>query len=263
MTKISVIIPVFNAEGFLKKTIESVVNQTLKDIEIICVDDGSTDNSLDVLNELKGSYDSLRVYSQENQGPAVARNLGLKNATGEFLSFLDADDIFVDENALEEMYDFAIKNELNVVSANFKFISPDYTIHDNPHYKAGDYSYFDDYDIIHPKDYGIPYGFTKTIFKKEFLEANNIDFPNIRAGEDPIFLANVFANTSKIGVVPFTLYGYNHTIGGGVNMKINVYEKKMEYIQHFKDVCDILSGAGLHDTSDFYKIHMFRFLTWA
>lgn len=262
MTKISIIVPVYNADKFLAKTVESVSKQTLKDIELICVDDGSTDDSLNVLNELKNSYSFLKVIHQENQGPSAARNNGLKNASGEFVGFLDADDIFVDENALEEMYNMAIDKNLNMVSSNFIFVDQQYNIEGNPHYKAGDYAYFEDYGIIHPKDYGIPYCFTKAIFNVDFLKSNNIDFPDILAGEDPIFLANVFANITEIGTVPLTLYGYNHTVGGGVNVKINSYEKKRDYIQHFKIVSDILTEAGLHDTSDFYKIHLFRFLTW-
>lgn len=262
MTKVSIIVPVYNAGEFLAKTVESVSKQTLKDIELVCVNDGSTDNSLEVLNELKDSYDILKVVSQENQGPAVARNNGLKNASGEFVGFLDADDVFLDEECLEKMYNLAIEKNLVMVSANLTMLDQNYQDKGNPHYRIGDYAYFDSYGVIHPKDYGIPYCFTKAIFNLEFLKSHNIDFPDIRAGEDPIFLANVFANISEIGTVPLTLYGYNHTVGGGVNEKIRTYDKKKQYIQHFKDVCEILTDAGLDDTSDFYKIHLFRFLTW-
>ena len=262
MTKISIIIPVYNASKFLKKTIESISKQTLKDLEVICINDGSTDNSLDVLNDLSEKYDFITIINQKNQGPAKARNRGLEEVRGEYVSFLDADDIFVDEEALNEMYNFAKKNNLEVVSANFKFIEQDYTIKDNPHYAMGDYACFDEYDIIHPKDYGIPYGFTKTIFNNEFLKRTKIKFPNYQSGEDPIFLSKVFENITEMGVVPLTLYGYNHTIGGGVNAKINTYERKKDYIQHFKDVCYILNKCHLDNTSDFYKIHLFRYLTW-
>jgi glycosyltransferase involved in cell wall biosynthesis len=263
MTKISIIMPVYNACEFLEKTIESVSKQTLNDIELICVDDGSTDGSLNILMGLKDSYDFLKVIQQENQGASAARNNGMKNASGEFVGFLDSDDIFLDENALEEMYNLAVDKGLDVVSANLTFVTQDFVVEENPHYEMGDYAYFDSNGVIHPKDYGIPYCFYKIIYRREFLNSNNIDFPLISAGEDPIFLAEVFANTSQIGTVPLTLYGYNHTVGGGVNVKINSYEHKMDYVQHFHDVCDILDEAGLHETSAFYKIHLFRFLTWA
>ena len=254
--------PVYNASKFLKKSISSVFNQTLDDIELICIDDGSKDNSLEVLNQLQNEFKNLKIIEQENQGPANARNNGIKNANGEYIAFLDADDIYIDENALEEMYEFGKKNDANVVAANLKFIEPDYTIVDNPHYPAKDYACFEDYAEIDSKDYGIPYAFYKNIYKKEFLMSNDIMFPDIVPGEDPIFLANVFVNVKSIFVVPFTLYGYNHSIGGGVNKKIDTYEKKNVYIKHFKTVSEILKNGGLKHTSDFYKIHLFRYLNF-
>ena len=81
--------PVYNAVDFLEKSISSIVNQTLNDVEVICVDDGSTDNSLDKLEELKIEYDIIKIISQNNQGSGKARNTGLKNASGEYIAFFD------------------------------------------------------------------------------------------------------------------------------------------------------------------------------
>ncbi len=264
MVSISVIIPNYNNAKFLKKTISSVFDQTLKDIEVICVDDGSTDNSLKVLKKLQKKYPSLKFFSQENQGPGIARNKGLKESSGEYVAFLDSDDIILDKNSLKYMYEFAKKENLDMVSANLSFLDKKYNIkEDNHHYETGDYCYFDEYCIISPNDYGIPYGFTKSIFNLNFLKDHNIIFPDVLAGEDPIFLAHVFANLSKIGGVPLNMYGYNHTVGGGVNNKINNYEKKRHYITHFKIVFDILDEAGLFKISHEYKNHLFRYLVWS
>lgn len=263
MVKVSVIIPSYNSAKFLKKTISSVYNQTLNEIEVICVDDGSTDNSLKVLKRLQRKYSSLKVISQKNQGPGMARNNALKIAKGEYVAFLDSDDIFIDEDSLKEMYDFAKKENLNMISANLSFVDKKYNIKkDNHHYENGDYCYFDEYCIISPFEYGIPYGFTKAIFNLDFLKSNNIKFPDYPSGEDPIFLAKIFANLSQIGGVPLTIYGYNHTVGGGVNKKINTYTKKKFYVNHFKIVCDILDDANLHSISNEYKNHLFRYLIW-
>ena len=109
MVKISVIIPNYNNAKFLKKSISSVYDQSLKDIETICIDDGSTDDSLKVLDELKQEFSTLKVISQENQGQGNARNAGLKIAAGEYVAFLDSDDVFIDANALERMYELAKK----------------------------------------------------------------------------------------------------------------------------------------------------------
>lgn len=262
MVKISIIMPVYNGYRFLIKSIESVSNQTLKDIELICVDDGSTDKSLERLNELKEKYDFIKVISQDNQGSGKARNTGLDKATGEYIAFLDADDIFIDENALEKMYDAAINNNSNIVSANLQFITNSYKIKDNPHYFRGDYNCFYDESEISPNDYGIPYAFYKNIFKKEFLDSNNIRFPDLLRGQDPVFLSEVFANTETIHTLPLNLYGYNYSIGGGVNKKVNNYEKKESYIKHFKLSCDILKEANLTEISNQYKTHFSKYLNW-
>ena len=92
--KVSVILPVYNASDYLHQCMDSIVGQTLKDIEIICVDDGSTDNSLDILKEYEQKDKRVKVIQQKNAGAGAARNNGLSIATGEYLSFLDSDDFF-------------------------------------------------------------------------------------------------------------------------------------------------------------------------
>ena len=88
MVKISVIIPVFNVENYLARCLDSVINQTLKEIEIICVDDGSTDNSFNILNDYKNSDDRIQVYQQENGGHSAATNTGLKHVNGDYIFLL-------------------------------------------------------------------------------------------------------------------------------------------------------------------------------
>ena len=120
MTKISIIIPVFNASKLINKSIASILSQSLEDIEIICVDDVSTDNTLEILNKYAKQYDSIKVLTQENQGSGKARNNGIKEAEGEYIGFLDADDFFISDLALEKLYETAIKNNAKMVSANIK-----------------------------------------------------------------------------------------------------------------------------------------------
>ena len=101
--KVSVIIPVYNAAEFLGQGLDSLLNQTLHDIEIICVNDGSSDKSLEILKEYEKKDSRIKVIDQENQGAGAARNNGMAIAQGEYLSFLDADDFF-EKNMLEESY---------------------------------------------------------------------------------------------------------------------------------------------------------------
>ena len=114
LVKISVIIPVFNVENYLAKCLDSVINQTLKEIEIICVDDGSTDNSFNILNEYKNSDDRIQVYQQENGGHSAATNTALKYIEGDYIFFLDSDD-WIELDALEKLYNNATQNNSDLV----------------------------------------------------------------------------------------------------------------------------------------------------
>ena len=97
MSKVSVIIPVYNAEKYLHKCVDSVLNQTLDDIEIILVDDGSTDKSPSICDDFEIKFDSIRVIHKENGGLSSARNFGMDKANGEFIGFVDSDDYIAPE----------------------------------------------------------------------------------------------------------------------------------------------------------------------
>ena len=112
--KVSVIVPVFNVESYLNESLDSILNQTLKDIEIICINDGSTDNSLDILETYSKKDKRIKIISKENEGQGVARNVGLDNAQGEYISFVDSDD-FIKRDMLEKLYNKAENNDLDLV----------------------------------------------------------------------------------------------------------------------------------------------------
>ena len=111
--KVSVIIPVYNTEPYLRECLDSVINQTLRDIEIICVDDGSTDGSLAILREYQEKDSRVSVYMQPNLNAGAARNHGLRYAKGEYLSFLDSDDFF-ERNMLETAYEYAKRQNAEI-----------------------------------------------------------------------------------------------------------------------------------------------------
>lgn len=112
MPKVSVVMPVYNASRFLNDSINSILNQTLEDLELICVDDGSTDDSLDILNSFKDKDSRVNVFSLKHQGGGNARNYGLEKICGEYLFCMDADDI-LDLNAFEDFYEIATEKELD------------------------------------------------------------------------------------------------------------------------------------------------------
>lgn len=114
MLKTSIIVPVYNSAKYLRECFDSIFRQTQKEIEVIAVNDGSTDNSLDILEEIKGEHPELIIISQDNQGPGAARNKGMEIAKGEFIYFIDSDDCLVD-TAMDICYSYAHNNNLDLV----------------------------------------------------------------------------------------------------------------------------------------------------
>lgn len=127
MPKVSVVVPIYNVQNYLEKNIDSLVNQTLQDIEIILVNDGSTDDSKKIAEKYKALYpNKIILLDKENGGLSDARNYGIQHATGEFIAFLDSDD-YIDKNAYEEMYNRAIAQNADYVECNFVWEFPNNT----------------------------------------------------------------------------------------------------------------------------------------
>lgn len=130
MPKVSVIVPVYNVEKYIDRCLESLVNQTLKDIEIIIVNDGSTDNSIKIVEEYKKKYKNKIIYlEKENGGLSDARNYGIPYAKGEYIAFLDSDD-YVDRKMYEKLYNKAIENNSDIVECDFYWKYPNKLILD-------------------------------------------------------------------------------------------------------------------------------------
>ena len=121
MAKISIIVPVYNVSKYLKRSLDSLINQTLKDLEIIIVNDGSTDNSLDICQEYASLDNRIKVISKENGGPSSARNYGLRYVTSDYVAFIDSDD-YVALDMYETMYGEIISVILYFVTFIFKII---------------------------------------------------------------------------------------------------------------------------------------------
>ena len=111
MIKVSVILPVYNVAQYLNETFTSLLNQTLQEIEIIAVNDGSTDNSEEIIKKYAQKDLRIKVFSQKNQGQSVARNLALQHATGEYIYMMDSDDVLANLDALRVCYEYAEQNK--------------------------------------------------------------------------------------------------------------------------------------------------------
>lgn len=212
MPLVSVIIPVYNVEKYLRECLDSVVNQTLKDIEIICVDDGSTDASLDILKEYEKKDKRFKIITQNNLHAGVARNNGLKIATGEYLSFLDSDDIF-ESTMLEDMYNTSINDNSDIVVCNFYIYNSD-TKKSSCNKKIGDkfikMSPFSPLDIKNELfNFSVPNAWTK-LFKHELFKKYNLQFIDTICCNDFTCVDTALALANKISVLekPYIHYRY-------------------------------------------------------
>ena len=204
--KVSVIIPVYNTELYLRQCMDSVVNQTLREIEIICVDDGSTDKSLEMLQEYAAHDERITILTQKNLHGGVARNAGIAVARGEYLSFLDSDDFF-EPDMLAEMYTLASKQNLDICVCNAD-------VYDEPTKKFQQAGYILRYNYI-PKDAPVfnrtilrenIYKFTNPavwtkLYKRDFVTKNKLYFQNLYTCNDIGMGMSATSLANRISVV--------------------------------------------------------------
>ena len=216
--KVSVIIPVYNVEEYLRECLDSVVNQTLKEIEIICVDDGSTDNSLEILKEYAKKDNRITVITQQNLHAGVARNAGLAVAKGEYLSFLDSDDFF-ELNMLEETYNKAKNDNAeiiifgNYVYDQTKLKDIRKTTYLEKFLKKSPFSpeeFSNDLFLI-----SNPNAWTK-LFKSKTVKENNVFFENYISCNDITFVNTMLTLAKKISLTNNPYVHYR------INTKINI-----------------------------------------
>ena len=206
MIDISVIIPVYNAEKYLRGCLDSLVNQTKKEIEIVAVDDGSTDSSVDILNEYKEKYPELfKIILQPNQRQGAARNNGMRNSVGKYITFVDSDDS-LKADALECLYEKAVAYDCDVVACDADCIYPDKTviIKSGVDFETKEISadqkkklLLDMYMVIWNK-----------IYKRELFFDNDIFFQPEIWYEDVLFLNMLISKVKSISFVDKSLYNY-------------------------------------------------------
>ena len=203
MVKVSVVIPIYNVEDYLGECLDSVTNQTLTDIEIICVNDGSTDRSLEILNEYAARDSRITVIDQENGGHAVATNRGMKLAQGEYLYLMDSDDM-VDIHALEETVKVADEKNVDFVifqAINYYMDTDEYKEQEN--YSMNELADFVGDSVFNWKDikdyvWSITVTPWSKIYRRDFVEKNNCTFPEGLVFDDNIFFWEVLFSAERI-----------------------------------------------------------------
>ena len=210
--KVSIIIPVYNTEKYLKQSLDSVINQSLKDIEIICINDGSTDNSLQILEEYSRQDERIKIITQPNQGQASARNLGMSFATGEYIGFLDSDD-WVENTAFEQLYYKSNNNDIimapaivyNQTQNSYDYKDSYFSLDIIPEELFNrEFSYNDCSDFI----FRICVAPWNKLYKRQFLTDNNILFPQNLIFEDNLFTIKALLKSKSIKAIKTPLFYY-------------------------------------------------------
>lgn len=213
--KISIIVPIYNGERYIEKCAKSLLNQELKQLEIIFINDGSNDNSKLILDKLSKEYSNIKVLHQDNKGPGAARNLGIKIARGKYIGFVDVDD-YPKEDMYLKLYSLAEKYDLDMAVCGFEVRDSNDKVKDIalPNYSKE--IYIDRNDIraniltriIHNGPEILASQWNK-IYKKELLDKYNIRvIEDRRFGEDWLFNQLVLGKINKIGFIEEPLYRY-------------------------------------------------------
>lgn len=205
MEKVSIIIPAYNVENYIEKCLDSIESQTYKNIEIIIIDDGSSDNTLKLVQH-KASVSNLVyiILSQSNSGQSVARNVGIRNASGQYIIFVDSDDWLPSNNVIERMVETIVQEEADFVQCSFEFVkgsehSP-YLIPSKESIK-GDQILI---DMLNVKDlYTSPWA---KIYSNEFLKKNNLQFIEGLVNEDTGFSIIASSKASKVSFLKDIVY---------------------------------------------------------
>ena len=212
-TKISVVLPVYNVANYLRKCLDSLVHQTFDDFEVICVNDGSTDLSLSILEGYAISDSRIKIITQENQGLSGARNTGIKEVKGDYVLFVDSDD-WLDENALELLYEHVSGFDPDITMFKFKYYDEDtgnfsegpFTNLEaiDPSFYTGNFCYMDVLDIL----FKISHAPFNKLYKTSFLRKTDAQFLHGSYYEDLEFFYNVFLKAKKVSVLDEYLYYY-------------------------------------------------------
>lgn len=252
--KVSVIVPVYNVEQYLEKCLDSIVNQTLKDIEIIVVNDGTKDNSQEIIDRYTKNYTNVISLKKENGGLSDARNYGLKYATGQYISFVDSDD-YLESTMLEKMYRKAECEKLDIVVCDTRIVheTSSYVHKSNLHFTEDD---------VRAYIFAAPMACTR-IVKREVME--KFSFQKGIFYEDLNLTPTYVTETRKIGFVEEALYNYVQRPASIMNqMQFN--EKLLDIFTVLRNVKKQYELHGIYKEFEaeieyLYLIHLLRSAT--
>ena len=243
MVKISIIVPVYNSEKYLSRCIDSILNQTMKDFELILINDGSTDNSLSILKNYELKDSRIRVIDQKNVGVSKTRNKGIKLANGDYITFIDNDDT-IKSDYLEKFLSFI--GDYDMVIGGYQRVDSNGNIISEFRLKD---SLWAKYTFITP---------WARIYKKKFLIDNNIKFLTSPIGEDVYFNLNIYNKTDSIKIVNYVGYEWLNNLDSVSNTVHKGFNDKVDIVK-FLDSLYSIKGDKYQDYFDFY---CYKFGIW-
>ena len=222
MAKISVIVPVYNVEDYLSCCLDSVLSQTFFDIEVICVNDGSEDNSRNILETYQKQDNRIKIIDKQNGGLSSARNTGMKAATGEFICFVDSDD-WIEHDMLEQLYDNITGNSTDIVMCGVKLFdeSTQEYIKEDSYFNLSVFDKKFDNKVFSYEDtksflMEVPVMAWNKLYRRSFLIDCKAEFPNGKIFEDGPFFFSIYFKTKCISIVRKLLYNYRINREGSI-----------------------------------------------
>lgn len=205
--KISVVIPVYNSEKYIRRCVDSVLAQTYQEWELVLVDDGSTDNSLSILQEYESKDERIKVIHQNNAGPGIARNIGIQYVSGDYIVFIDSDDIIKKDyfNLLSKKTEDVVFIDIDQVDENYNMIKREY---------MSDFQKLSKDDFLRSQMTGkIPWGGVRKALRTELLKKNQIMFSTHKIGEEAIYSFMLLWKAKTFSFIRGSVYQYVNRVG--------------------------------------------------
>ena len=241
MPKLSILVPIFNVEKYLDECLNNLAKQTLKDVEVICINDGSTDGSSNILQRYAKKYTNFTVINKKNSGYGDSMNQGLKKATGEYIGIVESDD-FIEPNAFEELYKLATKTSADIVKANYFY-----------HSEAGD----EIHEVVKNQKLNTPLsisdnpsilleepGIWSAIYRRDFLNKNKIRFRTTPGAsyQDTGFHFKSFCAAKRI---VYTKKAYLHYRTDNANSSVKSLEKVNYIVGEYAEIEKYIGNLDL------------------
>lgn len=252
MAEVSMIVPVYQVEKYIAQCIESVLNQTFKDFELILIDDGSKDQSGSICDLYAAKDDRILVIHTENRGAAAARNVGLDHASGRYITFLDGDD-YLDEHMIARMYEEIEHSEYDMVVCDFLNLLPDEEDNFIVHLQEETVNGRNVLEHLkNERNYGLWTIVWNKIYKREVLE--NLRFPDGKYFEDEFFSNQLYLFSNQIHVIPDVLC--YHRVLASSTMNTQKIENYLDLLDALQERLDIYFKYD-YSEDEIYKVLIF------